>query len=489
MAEAIGLKAVINKANNRVLYVEADHDFVDVLFGFLTEPMGEIIRLIRKHTAKVGLSCMDNLYQSVENLDIKYFRMENCKTMLLQPRNAAAVYLKRLKLNFDNGLSLQHYYCRSEECTSKGHKLLSCYSNVKCFCGRQMDREVPLKFGADVVVSDCGGVFVKGLARFLVSDELQVFPASTEASLYLISKHRVKYASDAFDVRDFKVGVPEVLNLLNCSLRCKTAFTETWLHHKNVPKSTEVNSNKGEAKMLREAKHKSESDNGICLKLTIIKSKQMVCYAEGGEDFVNLLFSFLTVPLGYTLKETKGGGSLGCIHYLYRSAQDIDADNLILENTTELLLNPKIAMGFGYPNQQLGVEEIQQQYYNISYGGGWNDLTTDGCGTDLRRTALKIRDPKSLGKEKGGGFLKGPAMFTVTDNLMITPISPSSCLSILGKLNVSFEDIYQQTAFVNKEEASRLLVAALDSDTVLTDVFLRKAEKDAPIFKQPKQET
>ncbi|KAJ4834976.1 hypothetical protein Tsubulata_038499 [Turnera subulata] len=65
---SIRLKAVMDEANNRVLFVESDHELIDHLLSFLTIPMGEVIRLIRgSHPPKTGIGCMDNLYHSVEN--------------------------------------------------------------------------------------------------------------------------------------------------------------------------------------------------------------------------------------------------------------------------------------------------------------------------------------------------------------------------------------------------------------------------------------
>lgn len=48
-------------------------------------------------------------------------------------------------------------------------------------------------------------------------------------------------------------------------------------------------------------------ETNISLKLIVSKSKKVVCYAETGEDFVNLLFSFLVLPLGFLLKQMRFG--------------------------------------------------------------------------------------------------------------------------------------------------------------------------------------
>lgn len=41
-------KALVNRANNRVIFAESNEDLIDVPFSFLTTPMGTIVRLIHK---------------------------------------------------------------------------------------------------------------------------------------------------------------------------------------------------------------------------------------------------------------------------------------------------------------------------------------------------------------------------------------------------------------------------------------------------------
>ena len=57
-AKEISLKLLVHKEKNQILYAESDKDFVDVLFSFLTLPIGTIIRLITKEE-KIG--CMSTL--------------------------------------------------------------------------------------------------------------------------------------------------------------------------------------------------------------------------------------------------------------------------------------------------------------------------------------------------------------------------------------------------------------------------------------------
>ncbi|GJY96963.1 RNA-directed DNA polymerase, eukaryota, reverse transcriptase zinc-binding domain protein [Tanacetum coccineum] len=85
----ISIKAIVDKEKNRVLYVEADYTFVDILFSFMTLPMGTIVRLLGEQADKKceALGSLNNLYQSLVDLPESYFFIEECKLMLLNPRS------------------------------------------------------------------------------------------------------------------------------------------------------------------------------------------------------------------------------------------------------------------------------------------------------------------------------------------------------------------------------------------------------------------
>lgn len=47
------LKLVVNEESNKVLFAETGKDFVDVLFSFLTFPLGTVTRLIQKESKEI----------------------------------------------------------------------------------------------------------------------------------------------------------------------------------------------------------------------------------------------------------------------------------------------------------------------------------------------------------------------------------------------------------------------------------------------------
>ncbi|CAL2263791.1 unnamed protein product [Prunus armeniaca] len=458
----IELKVLVDKGSNKVIFIEPDNDFVDVLFSFMTIPMGTIIRLARKHSDPVVIGCINNLYASVENIDEQKFWIPICKDMLLRPRNTADAQCNLLKLKLDDAEPGRYFMC---PCTC-----ISYDKNTSSVCphGYYIINERSLWLRP----SQVGSVFVKGEIRFTVTDDLQVIPPIASTN-YVFTKLGVMDV-DATEELTVNIGTVEMLNLLMSSLVSKTPLTETLLKPKPEPK---LNS----SKVINQAIHietqmfgdsTNDEEGTISVKLVVSKSKKMVCYAEAGEDFVSLLFSFLTLPLGFILKNMKDGSLRGCISHLYKTIQDLDGQYMISNHHNEMILDPKLVPGFCYKNSLLGIEETS--YYYDRNGM----FTTDRSLISWEPSQLKV-----IGNMDNSvlGFLKGPAMFVVTDNLVVRPISRILELHILKDLNVPVTDTEDQIVHVGKKEALHLLLASFLCDSVLTNTFVGD-------LREPKQE-
>ncbi|PNX74767.1 DUF674 family protein [Trifolium pratense] len=110
--DKVTLRVLVDKEKNKVVYAEAGKDFVDVLFSFLTLPLGTIARLVAKESniEAVRFGSISSLYQSVSDLDEQYLWSKTCKDMLLMPRNSMGGYCKNMKLNIDDTEPLQSCY-------------------------------------------------------------------------------------------------------------------------------------------------------------------------------------------------------------------------------------------------------------------------------------------------------------------------------------------------------------------------------------------
>ncbi|KAH7542328.1 hypothetical protein FEM48_Zijuj02G0061900 [Ziziphus jujuba var. spinosa] len=325
-----------------------------------------------------------------------------------------------------------------------------------------MDYEVPMRKGESKTPSFSdkdGGVFVKGLSRFIISDDLQVTPLTTAASFSLFSKLGIMDWS-GIENNIFYLRVDEALNLLICSLVSKKPLIETLPKHKAATELNAGNFNQGKPVEHQMEEEKNIQDGKVTIKPMVSKSKKKVCYAEAKKDFMNLLFSCLTIPLGHFVKQKCSSSLNGCIDHLYKSVQDLDEQCLKTNYHKELLVSPKLASGIGYQNDLLGIEEAHPPNY---YGGDigifayiTSDKSLIPSYESKMITELKVVDPKSHYKdgENGEGFITGQAIFTATDGLIIRPISPILGLSILNELKVPFSDNEEQTMLVGKKEVS-----------------------------------
>ncbi|OMO90570.1 hypothetical protein COLO4_19077 [Corchorus olitorius] len=240
----------------------------------------------------------------------------------------------------------------------------------------------------------------------------------------------------------FNIGVNQALKLLKCSLVSKTPLTEALLKKSLVPDPSENN----------------------CAQRSSKKRKLEATSNQKGKIVVKLM------------------------------------------ETNAMLLTPKLAPGFGYENQLLGIEEDRHPQYYYCLEEEWDDgmLVSDKTllpsGSSHTVSVVTVMDPKSHHKDKKSGrvFLMGPALFTVSDDLKVTAISSISSLSLLNELNIPYDDIEECTVNVGEEEALRLLVASLISKSALTNAFLPKEPTNViPLqeptngipLKEPKQES
>ena len=166
------LKVMVNKEKTKVLFAESGSDFVDVLLSFLTLPLGSIVKVLKKHygdeTPIIG--CLNNIYNSVVNLDSSDFWTEGAKLSLLNPKSSfdLSTY-KRVKLEISDCLP-EFFYCK--KCRSNTFWSKSIYydkSSCKMCGSKKMVRAVGSKVGL-------GGFFTDETTTFVITDDLQIVP-------------------------------------------------------------------------------------------------------------------------------------------------------------------------------------------------------------------------------------------------------------------------------------------------------------------------
>lgn len=62
----------------------------------------------------------------------------------------------------------------------------------------------------------------------------------------------------------------------------------------------------------------------IQVKFLVDKEERKVVFGESGKEFVDVLLSFLTLPLGTVVRLLGKQSSLGCFDGLYKSVENLD---------------------------------------------------------------------------------------------------------------------------------------------------------------------
>lgn len=173
----IQLKLVLSKPDNKFLYAEVDKDMADLLFSFLTLPVG----FLMKNTEYLSKGCITNLYKSVEKSN--YMKSKDCRSMLLSP-----------KLGSFHGCSSSQLL-KIEEMSSVARTVPGCYSSVYNRDLRTYQQELilfkELNPKSPNNGTEPGGGYVKGLGKFMVTDDLRVGPLSLATFVHMIKELKV----------------------------------------------------------------------------------------------------------------------------------------------------------------------------------------------------------------------------------------------------------------------------------------------------------
>ncbi|KAI3520035.1 hypothetical protein L1887_09256 [Cichorium endivia] len=183
----VSLKLLINTKTRRVLFAEANKEFVDFLFYILSLPVGTVIRLLSKNSM---VGSLGKLYDSIENLSDMYMQPNQSKDSILNPKTVnCGVNVPLLIPNDDVPMACKFY---RSSCSHTSY-VTDDPTAVCPQCSRKMSSSVTYVRGSGVVKETAeGGGFVKGVVTYMVMDDLVVKPMSTISSLTMLNKFKVK---------------------------------------------------------------------------------------------------------------------------------------------------------------------------------------------------------------------------------------------------------------------------------------------------------
>ncbi|XP_058099037.1 uncharacterized protein LOC131243589 [Magnolia sinica] len=224
MATKLTLKLLVEKSTGKVFFGEAEKDFVDFLFSLLIVPIGYAAKLLSKQN-RVG--CTATLCKSLENLSVAHLEPNFDKNALLNPKMSIPNSGPDPSLLLQDGASTisKLYSCSS--CNYHGY-VTEVEGTLCPICKRKMVVEV-FNVGPTTAASgsDGGRGCVKGVATYMVMDDLVVTPMSTISSIAVLNKLNVREVS-AVEERVVEVGMDEALALLKASLESKTVLNDVF---------------------------------------------------------------------------------------------------------------------------------------------------------------------------------------------------------------------------------------------------------------------
>ncbi|KAJ8620822.1 hypothetical protein MRB53_029351 [Persea americana] len=252
----------------------------------------------------------------------------------------------------------------------------------------------------------------------------------------------------------------------------------------------------------------------LSLKLLIDKTGKGLLFAEAGKDFIDLLFSFLALPLGSVVRLLTNKSRIDVsISSVYESVENL-IETYIRSGLDKISLQGLVTPSLSscsrrsQPSPLLLCSDTDAKteattmwcYYRCDYSSclpyysnrGRQQYLSDvkgttcpSCGTAMDSKAEYVAPATTSSTASGGdgegekssekrGFVKGVVTYMVMDDLEATPMSTISSIDLLTKFNVrDVGALEEKVVKVGVEEVLLLLKASLQSRTALTDVFLK----------------
>ncbi|KAL8478282.1 hypothetical protein ACS0TY_030256 [Phlomoides rotata] len=467
------LKVMVNKEKTKVLFAEADCDFVSVLISFLLLPLGRIVKLLEKHYGdkSPAFGSITSLYKGLANLDDAHFSTTIAKLMLLDPPSSFDSVFRKLKLLdvFKDSHPTKCFTCDNMMTTYCMQKSKCMYygGSAICNCGLLLNEEVFVEDSGDAEV------FTIKTASFIICDDLKMVPNS--AGFFQTLRNFGNTVVGGAELRNLNLGTNEIMALLKCCLLSKTPLTDFVLNNGEIISSA---AKPDPGFFLYQMDHNEEPTTAkeIILKVMVHKYSNKVLFAEAEDDFIELLFSFLIIPIGGVESLLGTHTSLNNLDNLYRSISDVTMDKYFSSlHTKKLLVNPNIPHSSKSQNTflPLNYESPPTLYYR------WTEYySPPRLFRSPHGSLYTLKSPKGE-----GNYVKERTTYLVTDDLTVTPFYISSTFSILSRLNISLSDVVEREVHIGLQEGLSILKASLTSNSVLTDGLIDRITR-----KQPKQE-
>ncbi|RZB52754.1 hypothetical protein D0Y65_049004 [Glycine soja] len=395
------LKVLIRKSDRKILFVEGQEDFADFIFGFLTLPLGGVL-----HMLGVFLLTLQSLFDFMGNFIKQWILlilsplMEN---QILEDVIGPAMYMVTDDLVVTPILSIS------------GVSYLN-RSKVRLSDLEQRVINIGLKECLSILKASLisTSALTNGLEKFIMPDKLEDMLAK------LISPQ----SSNVFDAFVKK---------------CNASFLITDDLMKVLPNSLDIffylfkNSGIKDVSSVREMSVTIAKDQALDLLKSCLHSK------------TTLTDLFLEKRFFKTSFEGK---------------KNIPYDLVVTRMSSICVMSLLQSMS-------IPVSDLAEKVVSIGIKEGVRMLrasltSTSALTIGLNHLLTKAKEENSYLTERGNefrphGFPKGPSMYMVTDDLVLTPKSPISAVSYLNTSQVPLSDLGQRVINIGLKEVMQFL--------------------------------
>lgn len=230
----------------------------------------------------------------------------------------------------------------------------------------------------------------------------------------------------------------------------------------------------------------------VSLKLLIDPVSHKVLFAEAGKDFVDFLFNIMALPVGTIIRLLSKQEMVGCLGNLYESIEKLSDTYILSTANKEALMKPMVANNSSnyvpllMPNTESSTSNTDLYRCGYNYGSNcrtyvseYPNSTCPRCNNVMNQKATFVNPPAmAQSSSSEGGYVKGVVTYMVMDDLVVSPMSTISSITLLSKFNITNVGVLQEKVIdMGMDEGVKLLSASMQSNAVLTAVFLGKKSR------------
>lgn len=209
----------------------------------------------------------------------------------------------------------------------------------------------------------------------------------------------------------------------------------------------------------------SSEEPKFALRLIIDEEKEKVVLAEAGRDFVHVLFSLLTLPMGTIVRllEKHRKSEFGCFSNIYKSVADVGVDNFETEACQQILLNPRSVKEVQCKRLKLNINPTDGLKFFKCRSFAACNLCSNFSGSEcvcgeLMDQEIDLSEEDQVQNDVDGVFVKGRSSFIITDDLNVYVGSTGLVLKTLSRLDSHVSKLGEKFLDIGIEEVCSFVI-------------------------------